>query len=71
MTLAEVNGPSDGMALCMLFSLFGYFMPGIYFRTLGEQFPQFFAGGAVDKLPINIIPLIIGYAGIVATLAGK
>lgn len=71
LTLAEVNGPSDGMALCMLFSSFGFFFPGIYHQSYGQVMPLLFKGTIAADLPFNTFPIIIGYVGIVATLGGK
>lgn len=66
-----MNGPSDGMALCMLFSSFGFFFPGIYHQSYGQAVPLLFKGTAVADLPFNTFPLIIGYLGIAATLVGN
>jgi ethanolaminephosphotransferase len=71
LTLGEVNGPSDGMFLCMLFCLLGYFVPGIYTRTWGGQFPSLLAGTALGPWTLNTFPLLIGWVGIVATVAGN
>lgn len=71
LTLGEINGPSDGMFLCMQFALLGYFVPGIYTRTYAEVLPSLFAGTAVADLTLNSFPLFVGWVGIVFTVIGK
>jgi len=71
LTLGEVNGPSDGMFLCMIFCLLGYFIPGVYLLTWGEVLPSLLGGTAIASYTLNTFPLFVGWVGIVATLAGN
>ena len=80
LTLGEVNGPSDGMFMCMLFCAAGWAWPGMYTRTYAQVFPALFApasaaapapASAFAALTLNTFPLFVGWIGIFFTVLGK
>jgi hypothetical protein len=70
LTLGEINGPSDGMFLCMLFCIAGYLKPGFYTQTYADTVP-FLAATPLAPYTMATFPLLVGYVGLALTIAGN
>lgn len=72
LTLGEVNGPSDGMFMCMLFCIAGWIVPGLYTQTYAQVFPNVFSKTTMlGSLTLTTFPLFVGWIGIFFTVLGK
>lgn len=67
--LDVINGPSDGMCLCMLFCIIQYFIPNIWSSPIHQYIPVLsYYIPILPSLPMNMLILIAGFAGIIPTV---
>lgn len=68
--LEIVNGPTDGMIVCMGFMIAATVTPNLWANTVQQQLPLLaLYAPTLAALPMGVLIQIVGYAGIIPTVA--
>jgi ethanolaminephosphotransferase len=66
LTLGRINGPTDGVIMCIIFSFIAAIWPGIWGSPIMEWFPQV-KGTILEGEKMNMIIVIFAWAGLIPT----